>query len=329
MIITQTPLRISFVGGGTDIPHFYENEGGAVISSAIDKYIFVILKQRFDDMIYVNYTRKEIVSRPEEVVHDLIREALLRTGVQGGIEITTLADVPSEGSGLGSSSSLTVGLLNAFYNWQSKQVTAEQLAREACEIEIELLRKPIGKQDQYIAAYGGMKEFRFARDGSVSVEDLGIRNEKRRVLGSNLLLFYTGHTRDANEILKEQDENTDSNMELLLEMRGQVDQMKRCLEDDDLDGVGALLRDGWERKKRLASSIAGPEIDQMYEIAMREGATGGKVSGVGGGGFLLLYVPREKQNRVRQALKGYRELPFYLERDGSKAIFNMRRYEWR
>ena len=208
MIITQTPLRVSFAGGGTDLAAYYEQREGFVVSSAIDKYAFVILKERFDDRIYVNAMRKEIVDDVASIEHELVREAMRVTGVEKGVEITLLSDIPSEGAGLGSSSSFTVGLLNAFYVYQGEQVTAERLAREACEVEIGRLGKPIGKQDQYIAAYGGLRWFRFGTDGEVEVCRLRVGSDLVRDLGARLQLFFTGRTRKADVILSEQKKRT-------------------------------------------------------------------------------------------------------------------------
>ncbi len=330
MIISQTPLRISFAGGGTDLSAFYEQDEGWVISSAIDKYVFVIIKERFDDKIYVNYSKKEIVERVDDIEHGLVREALKKTGITQGVEITTLADIPSEGSGLGSSSSITVGLLNACYAYQGIAQPAEVLAREACEIEIDILGKPIGKQDQYIAAYGGIRFFRFLPDGSVLVERVPLDNSARLRFGSNLLLFYTGKTRDANAILTEQRQRTmDGVYPVLQQIKRHAGAVREFLQSGRFDDVGRILRETWEFKKQLASRVTNAMIEEMYEAALATGAFGGKISGAGGGGFLLLYVPRERQNAVREALKSYREFPFFLEQDGSKIIFNYRRYDWK
>jgi len=329
MIISQTPLRISLAGGGTDLASFYRQEEGWVISSAIDKYVFVIIKERFDDKIYINYSKKEIVDSVDEIEHDLVREAMRKTGVEKGVEITTLADIPSSGSGLGSSSSVTVGLLNALYAYQGELVTAERLAREACEIEIDILGKPIGKQDQYIAAYGGIRFFRFKPDEEVIVEKVALENSLRRRFGANLLLFFTGKTRSADAILKEQRANTGNKMELLRGIKQQAAQIRTAIEARRFDEVGIILAQSWQLKKGLASQISNGDIDKMYTQAINAGALGGKISGAGGGGFLLLYCPREKQNQVREALKDYREFPFFLEKYGSKIIFNMGRYEWK
>jgi D-glycero-alpha-D-manno-heptose-7-phosphate kinase len=326
MIISQTPLRISFGGGGTDLSDFWKIEEGMVISSAIDIYIHVIIKKRFDDLIVLNYTKRETVNHVSEIKHELIREALKITGIENGVEITTPADIPSEGSGLGSSSSVTVGLLNAFHTYQSRLVTSEQLAEEACQIEIDCLNHPIGKQDQYIAAHGGLKHIRFNPDGSVIVENVNISSDDKRVFGSNLLLFYTNMTRKASSILSEQKKQTKEHLSLLTNMKNQVPEIRSILEETPpYHRVGKILHTGWQMKQQLADNISNPNIENMYNIAMENGSLGGKITGAGGGGFLLVYVPRENQDKVRHALREYRELPFSLERDGSKIIFNNRR----
>lgn len=325
MIITQTPLRISFVGGGTDLADFYTKHGGAVISSAIDKYVYVIVKERFDQMIYLNWKKKEIVDEVEKIEHELIREAMKKTGVLKGVEITTLSDIPAEGSGLGSSSSVLVGLLNALYLYQGIPVSADRLAEEACEIEIDILKKPIGKQDQYIAAFGGLRYFRFNKDRTVTVNIPKITGETLSNLSHNLLLFFTGKTRKAVDVLKKQKKNINSKIELLNKIQDQADELLDRLERGDVGYLGKALENGWELKKQLALGITDPEIDKMYQKAKKAGAKGGKIAGAGGGGFLLLFVPLHKQTSVKAALKDYRELPFTLDRDGSKAIFNIRR----
>lgn len=326
MIITQTPLRISFAGGGTDIPQFYREHGGCVLNAAIDKYIYVIVKERFDDLIYVNYSKKEIVESVDDLRHELVREAMRLTGVEKGVEITTLADVPSAGSGLGSSSTVTVGLLNALYAYQGMNVSAEQLAREACQIEIQILKKPIGKQDQYIAAYGSLRRFTFHPDETVEMQPVPLSEQRCRDLQQNLMLFYTGIARRAETVLSKQIENIPRREEPLLAMKEQVDQLWEALQNGSrLDAVGHILHEGWMYKKSLANAISNPYIDELYDRARQAGAIGGKVAGAGGGGFLLLYVPLERQEAVRQALSDLRELPFAFSRDGSKITFNVRR----
>jgi D-glycero-alpha-D-manno-heptose-7-phosphate kinase len=326
MIISQTPLRISFVGGGTDLKSFYHHEDGMVLSSAIDKYVYVIVKERFDDKIYINYSIKEIVDDVSEIKHQLVREAMKKVGIERGVEITTLADVPSEGSGLGSSSSITVGLLNALYNYSGRQVTLEQIAREACEIEIDICKKPIGKQDQYIAAYGGLNKITFQSDESVLMSKVPVFNTNLLILGSRLLLFYTNKTRNADVILKKQNQKTDDKREILQKMKTFVPRLERSLKNYNFNRLGKLLHENWLLKKSLVGSISNSEIDDMYNTAMEAGALGGKICGAGGGGFLLVYVPKAKQDHVRSALSDYRELPFMLDSFGSRIIFNVRSY---
>jgi D-glycero-alpha-D-manno-heptose-7-phosphate kinase len=326
MVITQTPLRISLAGGGSDFEEFYRHGPGRVISTAIDKYIFVIVKERFDDKIVLNYSRKEIVDEVDQIQHELIREAMRMTGIERGVEVSTLADIPSEGSGLGSSSSLVVGLLNAMYMYRGEQVTAERLAREACEIEIERCARPIGKQDQYIAAFGGLRIISFQSDGSVNTEPVELPASLLWHFIGNLMLFYTYRTRDAAEILVEQKNNTRQRRQTLEAMLPLVARIRTALEAGQFDDVGRALHDGWMLKRRMASRISDREIDDIYEGARKAGALGGKIAGAGGGGFLLLYVPRVHQERVRAALPNLYELPFLPEPDGSKIIFNLRRY---
>jgi len=329
MIISKTPLRISFVGGGTDLSSFYKKDDGAVLSTTIDKYIYVIIKERFDNLICLNYTKREIINNLAEINHDLIREAMIKTGIINGVEITTLAVIPSEGSGLGSSSSLTVGLLNAFYQYKGIQPSREKLAQEACEIEINILKRPIGKQDQYAAAYGGANEIIFSKDEIVKVNSLKIDNENLRILGSNLLLFYTNITRKADTILKEQIKKADIIFDTLTKMKDQVSDLKHSLENEDYDNLGQVLKKAWSLKKSLHPSISNSQIDEMMNKALKAGAVGGKISGAGGGGFLLVYATREKQNEVREAMKDYRELPFMIEKYGSRIIFNQMSDYWR
>jgi D-glycero-alpha-D-manno-heptose-7-phosphate kinase len=325
MIITQTPLRISFAGGGTDFADFYSRNEGCVVSSAIDKYIYVVVKERFDEKIRVGYSRTEMVDDIDEIEHELVRECLRKVGIRKGIEISTMADVPSEGSGLGSSSTVTVGLLNALYAYKGDIKPSEDLAREACEIEIEVLGKPIGKQDQYIAAYGGIRYIRFLQDGNVAVKSVDMDAFKRRQLDENLMLFYTGVTRKASGVLTEQKQNIASKMAVLTKMKDQAESVYACFSDSKVNRLGQILRAGWEFKKTLATNVSNTQIDELYEKALKAGATGGKVAGAGGGGFLLLYCQPAYQHKVRKALVELKELPFRLERDGTKVIFNVRR----
>ena len=321
MIIVQTPLRVSFFGGGTDFSSFYELEGGCVLSSAIDKYIFVAIKQRFDDMIRVGYTRTEIVERVDQVQHELIREALRMTGISKGVEITTMADIPA-GSGLGSSGAVTVGALHAMCAYQNDLVTAEHLARDACEIEIDILQKPVGKQDQYISAYGGLRYLEFCPDRSVISERIALDAYLRERLNESLLLFYTGVTRQADTILGEQERNSTQNAATLRQMKQLALDAKKHLIAGEIDVIGYLLNETWQLKKKLASRISNPDLEDLYQKAIQVGALGGKVTGAGGGGFFLFYCPPEKRQSVQTALHQFRELPFRLEQDGTKVIFN-------
>jgi D-glycero-alpha-D-manno-heptose-7-phosphate kinase len=328
MIITQTPLRIGLLGGGTDLPDYYREHGGRVLNCAIDKYIYVIVKQRFDNDIYVNYSKKEIVSRVEDLEHDLVREAMWMTGVTNGVEITTLADIPSAGSGLGSSSAVTVGLLHALFAYRGRQVTAEELADRACTIEIDRCGKPIGKQDQYIAAYGGIRDIRFGPGDQVAAEELDLPAAGRRDLQRHLMLFYTGVTRSANSILAEQTANiraTRDQLDVLRDLAGLAVDRLRC---GDVDAVGEAMRKGWEAKRQLAEGISNAQVDMAVERALGAGATGAKLTGAGGGGFLLVICPMERQRAVRDALAEMRELPVKVDPLGSRVVLNVLRDIW-
>lgn len=325
MIITQTPLRISFFGGGTDFRQYFLQEEGWVLSCAIDKYIYVTIKERYDDRIRVGYTKTELVEDIDELEHELVRECLRKTGITKQVEISTMGDIPSEGSGLGSSSTVTVGLLNAMYTYLGAPREQETLAREACEIEIDVLGKPIGVQDQYIAAYGGQRFIRFCQSGSVDIERLRLPSEQVRKLKRNLMLFFTGTTRKSASVLTEQVQNMGSRVEVLREMKRLALDAKACLECGELDEFGRLLDEGWRLKRQMASKISNGTIDDLYQRARAAGALGGKITGAGGGGYLLLYVPSSKQDDVHLALKDLHELPFDFEFDGSKVIFNYRR----
>ncbi len=325
MIVVQTPLRISFFGGGTDFPSYYREHGGCVLSSAIDKYIFVTIKKRFDKKLRVGYTRTEMVDQVSEIDHELIREALYITDIEEGVEITTMGDIPSEGSGLGSSSTVAVGALHAMYTLQGEMISAECLAKQACEIEIDRLGKPIGVQDQYIAAFGGLRFMEFKKSGQVQTEKLALSTDSRRRLEESLLLFYTGTTRQADTILKEQKNNIQDRKAILNEMKRIAYDAKDKLLDGDVDAIGELLHESWQLKKQLATSISNSAIDDMYEKGISAGAMGGKVTGAGGGGFLMFYCKPEKQDHLRAALSDLHELHFRLEANGSKVIFNYSR----
>ena len=328
MIITQTPLRIGLVGGGTDLPDYYVEHGGRVLNCAIDKYVYVIVKQRFDDDIYVNYSEKEIVSSVEELRHDLVREAMLMTGVKHGVEITMLADIPSSGSGLGSSSSITVGLLHALSAYQGRQMSGEELAEQACTIEIELCGKRIGKQDQYIAALGGIRDLHFGPGPHVFAHEIELSPIDRRTLQGQFMLFYTGVTRSADTILREQSANVAAKLPQLHSLRDLAAATSECLRRGDIEAVGGAIRQGWETKRQLASGVSNERIDQAVEQALSAGATGVKVTGAGGGGFLLVICPPENQRAVRQRLCALKELPVKFDRLGSRVVLNIMRDIW-
>jgi len=328
MIITQTPLRIGLLGGGTDLPGYYREHGGRVLNCALDKYVYVIVKQRFDDDIYVNYSKKEIVSRVEDLEHELVREAMRMTGVAEGVEITTLADIPSAGSGLGSSSAVTVGLLHALFAYQGRQVSAEELAERACSIEIERCGKPIGKQDQYIAALGGIRDIRFGPGDEVVAEEVQLRPADRWALQHQIMLFYTGVTRSANTILAEQNANIEATRPQLDLLRDLAGFAAERLRNGEVDAIGPALRESWEAKRKLASGVSNDQIDGAVTRALDAGASGAKLTGAGGGGFLLVICPVERQRAVRASLTEMRELPVKLDRLGSRVVLNVLRDIW-
>ena len=322
MIITQTPLRMSFFGGGTDFKNYYLDNGGAVLSTTINKFIYVIIKERFDDLIVLNYSKKEIVNSVDAIKHEIIREALRMTGVDKGVEITTLADIPSEGTGLGSSSSVAVGLLHALHIHQGNSITAEDLAKQACKIEIDILDKPIGIQDQYAAAFGNMNLLSFTERGC-QVAKVNISLTEKRILSNNMILYYTGVTRKASDILSDQNNNINQNTSLLSEIKQMASEAEKLIVKNAFDEFGALLHRGWELKKKLSKNISTDYIDDIYQTARKAGALGGKILGAGGGGFLLLYC-NGHQETVRQELKSLKELSFMFSQYGSRVIFDNR-----
>ncbi len=324
MIISRTPLRISFVGGGSDISNYYLKKEGGVVTTAINKYIYIAVNKKFDDSIRASYSKTEIVNKVSELQHPIIRECLKKVGIKGGIEITSISDIPSEGTGLGSSSSFTVGLLNALYSYNNIFVGAEKLAREACEIEIKMLKSPIGKQDQYCAAYGGFQYFRFLPDESVFNTQIVMNAATKTSLQKNLLLLYTGLTRSSNKILEEQKKNLaqkEINFQTIESMVIIARKMHNELSRNRISEFGMLLHENWNLKKSLAPSISSDTIDRWYKKAIRLGAEGGKILGAGGGGFLLLYAKPKYQRAILNALPNLRAIPFEFENQGSKIIF--------
>jgi D-glycero-alpha-D-manno-heptose-7-phosphate kinase len=321
MIISRTPFRVSFSGGGTDLPDFYRLETGAVVSTAINKYMFITVGKRFDHTIRVSYSKTEIVEHVDDIQHPIVREALKHVGLTDSLEIVSIADIPAQ-AGLGSSSSFTVGLLNALYAYKGQHVTADRLAREACHLEIEVLHEPIGKQDQYIAAFGGLKKIQFRTDESVFVDPIVCPPHRRQLFNDHLAMFYTGKTRTASSILSEQKKETANKRDVLTRMRDYAYDIERVLiSDADISDIGRLLHESWQLKRQLTGSISTESIDILYERALRHGALGGKILGAGGGGFLLLFCPPEKMKHVESALGDVRRIDFRFEPEGSKIIY--------
>ena len=322
MIITQTPYRVSFAGGGTDMPAFSHEEPGAVLSVTLARHIYVTVHGRFEPNYRLAYSKTETCDRIVDIQHDLVREALMLTEQRDPLEITTIGDVPA-GTGMGSSSALTVGMLNAIYAYSNRVVDRTQLAREACDIEINRLRKSIGKQDQYAAAYGGMNFIRFNPDETVDVEPVPCHADTLRALEDWTLLFYTEQRRDADSILRRQTEGTRDRMSVLRQMRDLTYPMREALsgERPDLLDFCRLLHEGWELKRSLGFGISFKMVEDWYEAARGAGALGGKLLGAGGGGFLLLVAPPDRHSAIRSALDHPRELPFQIDRLGSRIVF--------
>jgi D-glycero-alpha-D-manno-heptose-7-phosphate kinase len=327
MIITRSPLRVSLGGGGTDLPSFYREHGGFIFAVGLDKYMYLNVKLPIlEETIRVQYSKLEIVENVEELKHTLAREALRFLGIENGIEIVSIADIPS-GTGLGSSSCYLVGLLNALHCLAQSQASPWQLAEEACDIELQQLQKPIGKQDQYMAAFGGLTTLDIKKDGTVSVSRTHLDMELLQALESNIFLFYTGGVRDATAILQKQDSATRNKdkdiLGRLLEIKDIGIEIRDCVVSGNLQQFGKLLDLHWQTKKRLSNGISNPQVDAWYDLAKRHGAIGGKISGAGGGGFLMLYC-EDGKSRLREVMRGagLRELHFRFEFEGSKVVFD-------
>jgi len=328
MIITRTPFRVTLGGGGTDLPSFYREHGGFILAMAIDKYMYLNVNAPIvDDKIRVKYAQSELVDNLDQVDHNLAREALRYFGVTSGIEIVSIADIPA-GTGLGSSSAYLVGLLNALHALTQNPVSPHRLAEEACHIELDVLKKPIGKQDQYMAAFGGLTILDISPDGEVAVTRLGLDVEVLEALEHNILMFYTHDMRDATAILRKQDSATKRNDNVVVSSLQEIKDigLEACtaIVDGNLHRFGELMDIHWQTKKRLAEGITNPQIDGWYELAKSQGAIGGKISGAGGGGFLTLYC-EDHASQVREAMRaaGLRQLNFRLDFEGSKVIFDV------
>jgi D-glycero-alpha-D-manno-heptose-7-phosphate kinase len=325
MVMTRTPLRVSFAGGGTDLPDFYEREEGAVFSAAVDKYVYVTVKRHselFNEPIRLNYSRTEQVNSISEIENNIARECLRFLDVEPPIFISTVADMPAS-TGMGGSSAFAVGLLNALHAFHGERVTAGQLAEEACHIEIEVLKEPIGKQDQYAAAFGGLNLLRFGRGGRVTVEPQRVASGAIPLLFRNVMMFWTGHQRPAASVLSEQKAKTPANLETLLRMRDQAHGLRKLFAGRavDVEELGRTLHQGWEMKRRLGSKITTSGIDRYYDLAMAAGAEGGKLCGAGGGGFLMFLVKPDKQEGVRQALASLKSVPLGYDVHGSRVLY--------
>ncbi len=324
MIISSTPLRISFCGGGSDLPSFYKEEGGAVISTAINKYVYVTVNNRFEKGFRLGYSKTEIVDAIDQIQHKVHRAVLGKLGMSGGLEITSVADIPSHGTGLGSSSSFTVGLLNALHAYKKEFRSAEDLSQEACEIEMVYCQDPVGKQDQYIAAYGGFKFIQFNSDESVFVDPVICQSETLEQLQKNLLLLHTGFGRNSGDILKAQSKivlKDAGKKGVLRKMVRLAFAMKEELQKNNLDSFGEILHENWILKREIVNGISSPQIDDWYARALKAGALGGKLLGAGGGGFLMFYAQQERHEKIKQALPELKPIAVQFEKQGSKIIF--------
>lgn len=324
MIIARSPLRISIGGGGTDLPSYYEQHGGFLISAAIDKYVHLTLHETFDDYLVLKYSQTEKVKSVAEVRHPIIREALDILGIkETNIEITSMADIP-EGTGLGSSGSFTTVLLKVLHTYKKSSVTPQELAEQACQIEIERLKQPVGKQDQYIAAFGGITCLELSKAGTVSVSPLKVNATTRSSLEENLVMYFTGYSRAASSILREQDEKSkaadNSMIENLHHIKELGMQIKDALESGNPRKFGELMNEHWQYKRKRSNAMTNADIDKWYDLAMKNGAVGGKLIGAGGGGFLLFYT--DDKNSLRQAMQkeGLNELRFHFDFEGTKIL---------
>jgi D-glycero-alpha-D-manno-heptose-7-phosphate kinase len=323
MIISRTPLRVSLAGGGSDLEEYYKTGCGAVVSTAIDKYIYITVNKKFDDMIRVSYSKTELVDNVDDLEHNVIRESLKLLEIDKKIEVVYMGDIPlgTAGVGLGSSSGLAVGVMNALYAFKGLHASAQRLANDACKIEIDILGHPMGKQDQYISAYGGFNYIQFNKDGTVFVDPIICKTETKTLLHNKLMLFYTGLVRISSTILGEQKNKTSMNLGVLDKMVDLARELRDQLVCNKIDEIGNILHEGWLLKKKLANGISTPQIDEYYEKARKAGASGGKILGAGAGGFLLLYCDEKYQPKVREALKDLKESPFKFEPQGSKIIY--------
>ena len=321
IIVSKTPLRISFVGGGSDISDFYEQTGeGRVISTSIDKYIYITVHKRYDDLTRVSYSKTELLENIEEMKHELIRESLKFMKIKGGIELTSISDLTAHGTGLGSSSAYTVGVLNALARYSNKRYSRFNLANDACKIEIEKCNHPIGKQDQFASAFGGLNEIVFKK-GCVDITPLNVSSETLEKFSENLLLFDTGIKRRSSDILKSQRKSYRSkDFQKTQELLCLIPEFRSCLVENNPDDAGSILHESWKIKRSINSNITNSKIDECYADAIKSGALGGKLCGAGGGGFLMFYVKEGSRDKVRKSLKGLKELEFNFDYEGASIL---------
>tara|TARA_E500000178_G_scaffold309769_1_gene324397 strand:- start:489 stop:1478 length:990 start_codon:yes stop_codon:yes gene_type:complete len=324
VILARAPLRMSFVGGGSDLPSYFKQNGGAVLSTSIDKYVYIAVNKKFDNDIRLSYSITEIESNVNFIKHPIVRNTLNFLKIKGGIEITSISDIPSKGSGLGSSSSFTVALLHGLLTFKGESISKEELGRLSSHIEIDLCGDKIGKQDQYASAFGGLNLIEFNQDETVNVIPIICNDKTIKKLEESIIVFFTGYTRSASALLSEQSKNMKSpkKRELMTKMVSLAYDMKSLLENDDVEPFGELLDQNWRLKRQMTLGISNPEIDSLYNKGISAGAKGGKILGAGNGGFMMFYAPVEKHSEIIKAMKGLKRVPFALDNSGSKIIFS-------
>lgn len=321
MIITRAPLRVSFVGGGTDLPDFYRRYPGRVISTAIDKFVYLVINRTpLIPKVSVRYSVSETVDHPKNLQHTRIRAALLDLGIEKGLEIGSFASLPAK-TGLGSSSSFSVALMKGLHAYRGKKIDKKEAAEAACRLEIELVKEPIGKQDQYAAAFGGFNIFQFNSDGTVDIEPILLDYKKQTLLEDHMLIFFTGISRTASSVLTEQKSRIDEHFETYKKMADSVFDFKEKLIKGDIKGMAEILHQGWLHKKSLASNVSNNLIDSLYEAGLKTGAWGGKILGAGGGGFILVMASPKNQSEIKKKLNKYQLAPFNFTEAGSKIVF--------
>ncbi|MHB8361679.1 MAG: GHMP family kinase ATP-binding protein [Thermoplasmataceae archaeon] len=322
MFISKTPLRITFVGGGSDIKEYYSQYGrGSVLSATINKFIYIVVNKKFDSKIRISYSKTEIVDSVDKIEHPAVKEALKLLDIDGGVEIVSISDIPSGGTGLGSSSTFLVGLLNALHAWKGEYVSPGELAKEAVKIEREILREPGGKQDQYMAAYGGMQQLDFLADEKVVVKPIISRTETIREFEKSLLLLYTGIQRSSTGIHQKQSETVAEKFEHYKKMVEMTDKAYICLNNGNFKSIGKMINENWLLKRQLSEGVSNPKIDQWYDIAIKSGAIGGKIIGAGGGGFMLFMAEPSKHKLIMKNLPDMKKQEFGFESEGSRIIY--------